>query len=80
MKKSKIVAACLVNSRMIAKYDDAESAVRRIFQQEFPRATFLEWDSEIDDHVAENIIRSVGRASTINVKKFIEDLRNHENA
>lgn len=76
MKNSAVVAACLVNSNMIVGSDDAERAVHRVFDEEFPGDSFTKWDTEIDDHTAKEIIISVGRASRINVKKFIEDLWN----
>ncbi len=74
MKKSTVIATCLVNSNMIQRVEDAEGAVRQVFLDEFPKATYSHWDREIDDSVAEHIIKTVGRASHINVKLFIEDL------
>ena len=59
---------------MIAKLEDAEGAVRQVFHQEFPGKVFSHWNTEIDDRAAQNIISAVDRASTINVKKFIQDL------
>lgn len=75
MKKSTVIATCLVNSSMINRLEDAENAVRQVFLDEFPESNFAQWNREIDDQVAEQIIKNVGRASQINVRKFIEDLR-----
>lgn len=75
MKKSTIIATCLVNSNMINRHEDAENAVYQIFLDEFKNDNFYKWNTEVNDHVAQNIIRNVGRASRINVKKFIEDLK-----
>jgi hypothetical protein len=74
VKKSRVIATCLVNSRMIARIEDAEHAVKQIFLEEFPAANFAQWDQDLDDRAAEHIIKTVGRASQINVKRFIEDL------
>ena len=74
MKKSTVIATCLVNSDMIRDVATAESVVLNVFQDEFPKHNFQKWNSNIPDKTAENIINSVGRASRINVKKFIEDL------
>ena len=74
MKKSSVIANCLVNSNIIKRIEDAENAVQRVFHDEFPNSSFLEWNHEVDDKHAENIIKNVGRASRINVRKFIEDL------
>jgi hypothetical protein len=75
MRKSTIIAKCLVNSGMFREIEDAEARVLQVFQDEFPNASFLDWNGEIDDSVARRIVTNVGRASRINVAKFIEDLR-----
>jgi hypothetical protein len=74
MRKSAIIASCLVNSSMSGRLEEAESTVQQVFQEEFPRALFSEWNHDISDQVAAQIIGNVGRASRINIKKFIEDL------
>jgi hypothetical protein len=74
MKKSEVIAKCLVNSGMKDQMEEAKQAVHQIFLEEFPKASFSNWDQDIDDKVAENIICAVGRASRINVRKFIQDL------
>lgn len=74
MKKSRVIATCLVNSSMFSRIEDAEHAVRQVFLDEFPGANYLHWDREIDDAAAEHIVKTLGRASRINVKQFIEDL------
>jgi hypothetical protein len=78
MQKSTIVATCLVNSKMIDKVENAEIAVQNIFQEEFPKSNFREWNIDINDQAARNIINSVGGASRINVRNFIEDLSNEK--
>jgi len=59
---------------MITSLGEAEHAVRKIFLEEFPNDDFHKWNQELDDTVAENIVKVVGRASRINVKNFIKDL------
>ena len=74
MKKGTVIAKCLVKSNMIGRLEDPEHSVQKVFLNEFPNSSFSEWNQDIDDKTAEDIIRNVGRASRINVKKFIEDL------
>ncbi len=74
MKKSTVIATCLVNSKMINGMDDAENRVYQVFIDEFPVANFDEWNQEIDETVARQIIKNVGQASRINVKLFIKEL------
>ena len=74
MKKSAIVATCLVNSNMIKELENAISAVQNIFSDEYPDQEFQIWDTDILESTAKNIISNVGRASRINVAKFIKNL------
>ena len=74
MKRSTLIATCLVKSNMIARLEYAEQCVQQTFLSEFPNANFAEWNHEINEITAESIIRRVGPTSRINVKKFIEDL------
>ena len=74
MKKSRVIATCLVNSSMMSRIGEADDASRQVFIDEFPAANFTVWDQDIDDRAAEHIIKTVGRASRIDVKRFIEDL------
>jgi hypothetical protein len=75
MRCSTIIATCLVNSNMINRLADAERAVELVFYDEFPHENFAEWNREINEGVAGRIINKAGRASRINVRMFIDDLR-----
>jgi hypothetical protein len=77
MRKSTVIAKCLVNSRMINSLEEAEHAVQRVFGEEFPQRNFEQWNLVVQDEYGAQIIRNVGRATTINVKSFIEDLSEH---
>jgi hypothetical protein len=59
---------------MITRLDDAEKRVFQVFMDEFPKENYSTWNVEVDNKYGECIINNVGRASRINVKKFIEDL------
>lgn len=74
MKKSTIIATCLVNSNIIGRLEDAEHSVQQIFRSEFPNASYADWNQDLDEATSEKVISAVGRASQINVRKFIEDL------
>lgn len=75
MKKSTVIATCLVNSSILNRLEDAEHLVKQVFLKRFPMQNFQKWNSEINERTAEGIIRNVGRAMRLDVKKFIEDLR-----
>ena len=72
--KSDVIAACLINSGFVKSKEEALVRIRNIFIEEFPDSSFDKWNSIFPDVAAENIISNVGRASRINVLKFIEDL------
>lgn len=74
MRKSTIIATCLVNLKSGINLEQAELNVRKTFDEEFPRDSFEVWNIDIDERIANNVIRSVGNASRINVKNFIRDL------
>ena len=75
MRKVTVIATCLVNMRVAFKeLAQAELAVRNIFGECFPKADFDAWNQDINDGVAANIIRNVGKASRIDVELFIRDL------
>ena len=74
MKKCSVIARCLVNSDLTSGMEYAEREVANVFFDEFPHANFDLWNREIEDDAAEQIVNSVGRATRINVRMFIEDL------
>lgn len=74
MKKSTLIATCLVNSSFARNLEEGEHSVRRIFAEEFPARDFAKWNTDVDDKFAQNAIKTVGRASRINVRSFIDDL------
>lgn len=59
---------------MVKRLEDGEAAVGYTFAEHFPGQSFDRWNIEVSERNAENIIRTVGRASSIRVDKFIKDL------
>ena len=59
---------------MVNAVEEAKLRIYNIFQDEFPEHDFNQWNRDINDKVAKNIINSVGKATTINVRLFIERL------
>lgn len=75
MRRSMIIASCLVHSEMLRSIEEAEQSVRFVFEREFPNEDFRAWDVDVGEKTAEHIIRTVGRASRIDAAAFINDLR-----
>ena len=74
MQRSTLIATCLVNSNMYTRLEDAESRVNEVFQKSFPDQDFLAWNVNVDDHAAEDVIRTIGKAGSISVDLLILDV------
>ena len=74
VRKSTVIATCLINSGMNATLDTAESLVHGIFDEHFPSENFVEWNTDIPENVAQRIISSVGCAQETHVLNLIRDL------
>ena len=75
MKNSTVIATCLLNSRTVTRLEDGELLVQEVFEREFPTEDFNQWNSEINDNTAKNLIQNVEQVIGINVKQLIDDLR-----
>ncbi len=58
---------------MVSSIEDGESIVMQVFLDEFPRRDFDEWNTELENEDARQIIKNVGRATQIRVDLFIKD-------
>jgi hypothetical protein len=63
-----------LNANVVRSLDEAERTIREIFVAEYPKSRYSDWNTELDDRIAFDIVRTVGRASRINVVTFIEQL------
>jgi len=73
MRKSEIIAACLVNTG-VGSVEEAEATVRKIFQNEFPGQDFDRWNADVHDSIGRNIVKVLDTPSGIDVKRVIEEL------
>jgi len=74
MRKSTLIATCLLNSSMASDLATAAHQVQQIFAACYPSDSFAAWNTDIPDETAQRMIASVGRAQRINVEKAIADL------
>lgn len=77
MKRGRVIATCLMNSGLSSSVEECELAVRRVFDENFSNESYAQWNIDLHDSTAENIIRAVGRASHIRIDQFIDDLRGY---
>jgi hypothetical protein len=75
MKRQQIIAHCLLNSGMVesGRIEDADAAVLRHFETEFPEGDFAAWNQDVSKGMAEIIIKKVGCASSLDIRQLIED-------
>jgi len=57
MRKSTIIATCLVNMKIgFRTIQEAEVVVQNVFHEEFPKDSFNAWNSDVSDSFAQNVI------------------------
>ena len=74
MRKADVIAKCLVQSTLAPDLKAGREIVRGVFDASFSDKSFSKWNSVVEENVARDIIRSVGKDKTISVQKFIADL------
>ena len=52
MKRSTIIATCLVNSNMAKSLDEGEAIVRSVFAEFSPYTDFAKWNENVRDSAA----------------------------
>ena len=75
LKKSTVIALCLINGRIIYRMEDAQEVIRRIFADEFPGESYDVWNGEVSEVAAQELIRSVeARGYRLDVETLIREL------
>lgn len=74
MRKSVVIATCLLNSRMVASLEAGESAVRAVYADMHRTVTFSQWNLEMPESAAMHVIKGIGRAMEIHVDRLIAEL------
>jgi hypothetical protein len=72
MKKSTIIATCLLNSKFHPTLEDAEYRVMAEFHEEFPDKDFEAWNTDVMENRAKQEIERAAGSTMINVSLFIE--------
>lgn len=74
MKKSTVIAQCLVRNRAADSVEEAEKIVRRLFASEFSVLDYNDWNRDISEERANAVTCISKDASTLNVRQLIRDL------
>jgi hypothetical protein len=75
MRKSKIIAACLIHSGITTHpIADVEHSVEQTFNEDFKGMDYLKWNTHVNEEDAQRIIQEFGNSYRIDVRQFIQDL------
>jgi hypothetical protein len=74
MRRSTVIATCLVQARVLGDLQSAERAVREQFAAAFPGRSFDHWNREVEFRVAQAFINNGSGRPRIDVTQFIRDL------
>jgi hypothetical protein len=73
MKKATIIATCLQNSGMRHSLAELENSITQTFREDFPGMSYNQWNVDVPDATAQEIIQNFQGVYRIDVKKFIQD-------
>lgn len=74
MRKSTLIAQCLVKAGVTLSIMSGEREVERVFRSEFGDEDFDWWNSHIGTKLANDFARDIGPATRVHVDKLIESL------
>jgi hypothetical protein len=75
MRKSTVIATCLINSGVTSHpLASVEQSVEQSFKEDFQDMSYAQWNTDLPDHVAKDIIRQFASNYRIDVRRFIIDL------
>lgn len=74
MKRSTVIATCLVNARIVADLASAERTVEHCFRETFPGFDYKAWNRDMDFRIAREFIRNARDAGRINIARFMSDI------
>ena len=74
MKKSTVIATCLINCGSTYSIMEIEHSIEQAFKEDFAGTDYYQWNTELKDEEATNIIRQFGYGYRINLRQLISDL------
>ena len=77
MKKVSIIAQCLINAKSFSEMSEAESSIKKVFNDSYADHSFDEWNTDVSTLSANRIISLVAGASKVRVRGLIQEVWNH---
>ncbi|AJJ64373.1 hypothetical protein [Yersinia aldovae] len=77
MKKISIIAQCLINAKDFSEMSEAESLIKKTFNDNYAECSFDEWNTEVSILSANRVISQVAGAPKVRIRGLIQELWNH---
>jgi hypothetical protein len=74
MKKSTLIATCLINCGSTYAIREIETSIEQTFREDFPQMSYGQWNTVLPMPEAQHIIKQFGTGYRIDVRQFIHDL------
>jgi hypothetical protein len=75
MRKSVVIATCIINSGVTTHpLPTVEAAVMKTFKEDFSNMNYERWNEDLPEAVAKDIIQQFGTNYRIDVRQLIIDL------
>jgi hypothetical protein len=75
MRKSVVIATCIINSGVTSHpLQTVEASVRQTFKEDFQDLNYEQWNQDLPDAIARDIIKQFGTNYRIDVRQLILDL------
>lgn len=79
MRLEEVASQVLVNAGTFKTKEEALVSFKEEFNLHFPQRKYDEWNKDIPESVVQNIIRNVGKNSSVSVRFLIKDLETISN-
>ena len=74
MKKSELIAHCLVEAKIVETVEGGLGIFERVWRDYFSELNLARWDSQVPDYLEAQLLKIARGSARINVKRLIEDL------
>lgn len=74
MRKSTLIAKCLVTGGHVSEISDGELITESYINQEFPQLDFNEWNIRLTPIQSERFLEKVNFSSPIQLEKLVQEL------
>jgi hypothetical protein len=74
MKKTTVIATCLINCGSVYSMREIEGSIEQTFKEDFPGVSYHQWNTDLPERDAASIIGQFGAGYRINIRQLIADL------